>query len=99
MDAGQAPRGSAPPVRITVGRGRYHVHGRGSTLTSAKESVPAIVNGTPGALYGTWEDPLSILGFTVVHGKIAGLHLVTDRHKLRHMRLICTPAPDRGDPR
>lgn len=62
-------------------------------------AVPAIVNGTPGALYGTWEDPLSVLGFTVVHGKIAGLHLVTDRRKLRHMRLTCTPVPGRGDPR
>jgi len=54
-------------------------------------AIPATVNGTPGALYGTWDEPLCVLGFTVAHGKIAELHLVTDRAKLQHMRLNFTP--------
>jgi RNA polymerase sigma-70 factor (ECF subfamily) len=54
-------------------------------------AVPATVNGIPGALYGTWDEPLCVLGFTVAHGKIAELHLVTDRAKLQHMQLNFTP--------
>lgn len=50
-------------------------------------AVPATVNGSPGLLYGTWDQPLCVLGFTVAHGKIAELHLVTDRAKLRHLRI------------
>jgi RNA polymerase sigma factor (sigma-70 family) len=56
-------------------------------------AVPATVNGTPGVLYGTWDQPLGVLGFTVAHGKIAELSLITDRAKLRHLRLSLTPRP------
>ncbi len=55
------------------------------------QAVPATVNGTPGVLYGTWDDPLGVLGFTVVHGKIAELNLITDRGKLHHLQLNLTP--------
>jgi RNA polymerase sigma-70 factor (ECF subfamily) len=54
-------------------------------------AIPATVNGTPGALYGTWDRPLCVLGFTVAHGKIAALHLVADRAKLQHLRLSFAP--------
>ncbi len=56
-------------------------------------AIPATVNGTPGALYGTWDQPLCVLGFTVAHGKIAEIHLVANRAKLRHLRLSLTPDP------
>ena len=56
-------------------------------------AVPAIVNGTPGVLYGTWDQPLGVLGFTVTHGKIAELNLITDRGKLHHLQLSLTPGP------
>jgi RNA polymerase sigma-70 factor (ECF subfamily) len=56
-------------------------------------TVPAIVNGTPGVLYGTWDQPLGVLGFTVAQGKIAELNLITDRGKLHHLRLSLLPGP------
>ena len=48
---------------------------------------PVLVNGTAGLLFGTREDPVSVLGFTVVAGRIAALDLVADPAKLRHLRL------------
>ena len=54
-------------------------------------AVPATVNGTPGVLYGTWDQPLGVLGFTVARGKIAELNLITDRGKLHHLQLSLTP--------
>jgi RNA polymerase sigma-70 factor (ECF subfamily) len=54
-------------------------------------AIPATVNGSPGALYGTWDEPLCVLGVTVANGKIAEIHLIADRAKLRHMRLTFTP--------
>ena len=50
-------------------------------------AVPATVNGSPGALYGTWDQPLCVAGFTVAHGKIAEIHLIANQAKLRHLRL------------
>jgi RNA polymerase sigma-70 factor (ECF subfamily) len=55
-------------------------------------AIPAIVNGAPGALYGTWDEPLCVLGLTVAHGKIAEINLIADRAKLRHLRLSFAPA-------
>lgn len=40
------------------------------------QAIPAIVNGVPGALYGSWEAPQCGLGFTVTDGRIAELHLL-----------------------
>ena len=54
-------------------------------------AVPATVNGSPGALYGTWDQPLCVLGCTVTQGKIAEIHLIANRAKLRHLRLTFTP--------
>jgi RNA polymerase sigma factor (sigma-70 family) len=54
-------------------------------------AVPAIVNGSPGVLYGTWDEPLGVLGVTVAQGKIAELNLITDRGKLNHLQLSLTP--------
>jgi RNA polymerase sigma factor (sigma-70 family) len=54
-------------------------------------AIPATVNGIPGALYGTWDQPLCVLGLTVAHGKIAEINLIANRAKLRHLRLSFTP--------
>lgn len=45
-------------------------------------ALSIMVNGTPGVLYGTITEPVCVLGCTVAHGRIAGLHLVADRAKL-----------------
>jgi RNA polymerase sigma factor (sigma-70 family) len=55
-------------------------------------AVPATVNGSPGVLYGTWDQPLCVLGCTVTQGKIAQIHLIANRAKLRNLRLSFTPA-------
>jgi RNA polymerase sigma-70 factor (ECF subfamily) len=46
---------------------------------------PVIVNGAAGAMFGSWDDPVSVLGFTVADGRIAELDLVADPAKLRHL--------------
>jgi RNA polymerase sigma-70 factor (ECF subfamily) len=56
-------------------------------------AIPATVNGSPGALYGTWDQPLCVLGCTVTQGKIAEIHLIANRAKLRQLRLTFTPGP------
>ena len=47
------------------------------------KAIPAVVNGGPGALYGSWDEPLCVLGFTVSGGRIAEIHLIADPAKLR----------------
>jgi RNA polymerase sigma-70 factor (ECF subfamily) len=46
---------------------------------------PVLVNGAAGALFGTRQEPLSVLAFTVVDGRIAALNLVVNPNKLRHL--------------
>ena len=46
---------------------------------------PVLVNGCAGALFGTLDEPISVLGFTVVGGRIAALDLIVDSAKLRHL--------------
>jgi RNA polymerase sigma factor (sigma-70 family) len=50
-------------------------------------ATPVLVNGAVGLLFGTREEPISVLGFTVVDGKIAALDLVATPAKLRHLRI------------
>lgn len=59
-------------------------------------AIPATVNGTPGVLYGTWDQPLCVLGLTVADGKIAELNLIANRAKLHHLRLSFAPGPSSG---
>jgi RNA polymerase sigma-70 factor (ECF subfamily) len=46
-----------------------------------------LVNGEPGALFGTRDDPVAVVGFTIVGGRIAALNLVADQAKLRHLTI------------
>jgi RNA polymerase sigma-70 factor (ECF subfamily) len=48
---------------------------------------PALVNGNAGALFGTRENPVSVLDFTIVQGRIAALNLIVNPAKLRHLAL------------
>lgn len=76
------PPGGAAPLEIS---GAPSVAGyvlRTSPMFLPR-AIPAIVNGAPGALYGTWDEPLCVLGFTVSGGQIAKIHLIADPAKLR----------------
>ena len=55
--------------------------------------IPATVNGAPAVLYGTWDEPLCVLAFTVTDGKIAEMHLIGHRARLRRLRLSLAPGP------
>jgi RNA polymerase sigma-70 factor (ECF subfamily) len=48
---------------------------------------PALVNGAAGLLFGTREEPISVLSFTVSGGRVAELNLVADPAKLRHLAI------------
>ena len=48
---------------------------------------PVLVNGEAGALFGTHDDPIAVIGFTVVGGRVAELNLVADPAKLRHLTI------------
>jgi RNA polymerase sigma factor (sigma-70 family) len=48
---------------------------------------PVLVNGYAGAMFGRADHPISVLGFTVVGGRIAALDLIVDPAKLRHLSL------------
>jgi RNA polymerase sigma-70 factor (ECF subfamily) len=50
-------------------------------------ATPVLVNGAAGALFGSRTDPLSVVGFTVVDGKIAALNLIVNPAKLAHLAL------------
>jgi RNA polymerase sigma factor (sigma-70 family) len=46
-----------------------------------------LVNGEAGALFGTREEPIAVIGFTIVDGRIAALNLIADQDKLRHLTI------------
>ena len=48
---------------------------------------PVLVNGEAGALFGTHDDPIAVIGFTIVGGRVAELNLVADPAKLRHLTI------------
>lgn len=48
---------------------------------------PVLVNGSAGAMFGSMDEPISVLGFTVVDGRIAALDLIVDPAKLRHLSI------------
>jgi hypothetical protein len=52
---------------------------------------PAIVNGTAGLLFGTREEPIAVLGFTVSEGRIAELDMASDPAKLGHLANVVEP--------
>src|SRR5579864_676694 len=48
---------------------------------------PVLVNGEAGALFGTRDEPVAVIGFTIVGGRIAALNLIADQDKLRHLTI------------
>jgi RNA polymerase sigma factor (sigma-70 family) len=48
---------------------------------------PVLVNGEAGALFGTRDDPIAVIGFTIAGGRIAALNLVADQAKLRNLTI------------
>ena len=51
----------------------------------APHATPAIVNGQAGAVFAPGGEPVGVIGFTVVNGRILSIDLVADPDKLRHV--------------
>ncbi len=50
-------------------------------------ATPVLVNGVAGWLIGTRDNPIAVLGFTIVRGRVAALDLTKDPAKLRRLRI------------
>ena len=48
---------------------------------------PVLVNGEAGVLFGTREEPVGVVSFTITGGRIAALNLIADQAKLRHLTI------------
>jgi RNA polymerase sigma-70 factor (ECF subfamily) len=79
--------GAGPGRTPLVGAKSVAAHVLRTAPRFVSTAQPVLVNGMAGLLFGTREDPVSVLGFTVVAGRIAALDLVADPGKLRHLRL------------
>src|SRR5580700_8458574 len=84
MDLGPVSRlahrplaGAAPVARQVLATAPRFVH----------LAQPVLVNGEAGALFGTRKDPVAVIGFTIVGGRIAALNLIADQDKLRHLTI------------
>jgi RNA polymerase sigma factor (sigma-70 family) len=52
----------------------------------APHATPAIVNGQAGAVFAPGGEPVGVIGFTIVNGRIVSIDLVADPEKLRHLQ-------------
>jgi hypothetical protein len=52
----------------------------------APHATPAIVNGQAGAVFAPGGEPVGVIGFTIVNGRIASINLVANPEKLRHLQ-------------
>jgi RNA polymerase sigma factor (sigma-70 family) len=52
----------------------------------APHATPAIVNGQAGAVFAPGGEPVGVIGFTIVNGRIVSINLVANPEKLRHLQ-------------
>ena len=83
-DTGPAGPLARPPL---AGAGPVARRVLGTAPRFANLARPVLVNGEAGALFGTHDDPIAVIGFTIVRGRIAELNLVADPAKLRHLTI------------
>jgi RNA polymerase sigma factor (sigma-70 family) len=62
----------------------------------ATHATPAIVNGQAGAVFALGGQPVGVIGFTVVDGRIVAIDLIADPDKLRRLPVDPTATPPRG---
>jgi RNA polymerase sigma-70 factor (ECF subfamily) len=84
MDLGPDSAQARPPL---AGAGAVAGHVLSTAPRFVNLAQPVLVNGEAGALFGTHDDPVAVIGFTIVGGRIAELNLVADPAKLRHLTI------------
>jgi RNA polymerase sigma factor (sigma-70 family) len=81
-------RGDGGPGASVVVRGAREVAARALTFARLAPFVrPALVNGAAGAVVAPRGEPFSVLGFTVVGGRIVEIDAITDPERLRALDL------------
>ena len=84
----RADAGTTGPDRSRTQRGaRAVASGAVSFRTRGYESRRALVNGAPGVVTFAGDQPISVLGFTVAHGKIVEMNILADPARLRRLDL------------
>jgi hypothetical protein len=84
MDLGPGRPLARPPL---AGAGAVAGHVLSTAPQFVNLAQPVLVNGQAGALFGTHDDPVAVIGFTIAGGRIAELNLVADPAKLRHLTI------------
>ena len=81
-------RGDGGPGASAVTRGARAVAARALTFARLAPFVrPALVNGAAGVVVAPHGEPFSVMGFTVVGGKIVEIDAITDPVRLRELDL------------
>jgi len=81
-------RGDGGPGASAVSRGAQEVAARALTFARLAPFVrPALVNGAAGVVVAPNGEPFSVMGFTVVGGKIVEIDAITDPERLRALDL------------
>jgi len=73
------------PLPTLAGSQAIADHVRHNAPRFIRHAHPVLVNGAFGLLFGTRQDPISVLAFTVINGQVAELNLIADPAKLRHL--------------
>jgi RNA polymerase sigma factor (sigma-70 family) len=80
--------GQTRPETTAVTRGAREVAARALTFARLAPFVrPALVNGAAGVVVAPHGEPFSVMGFTVVGGKIVEIDAITDSARLRELDL------------
>jgi RNA polymerase sigma factor (sigma-70 family) len=88
LDADVVSRGDGGPGASAIVRGAREVAARALTFARLSPFVrPALVNGAAGVVVAPQGEPFSVMGFTVVGGKIVEIDAVTDPRRLRELDL------------
>ncbi|MFI6574653.1 sigma-70 family RNA polymerase sigma factor [Nocardiopsis sp. NPDC050513] len=83
----RADSGAGAPLSV---RGARTVAGRASAFrrhTTGLTAWPALVNGTAGVVSTVGGAPVSVMGFTVVDGRITGIDVISDPERLARLDL------------
>jgi RNA polymerase sigma-70 factor (ECF subfamily) len=81
-------RGDGGPGASAIVRGAREVAARALTFARLSPFVrPALVNGAAGVVVAPRGKPFSVMGFTVVGGKIVEIDAITDPERLRALDL------------
>jgi ketosteroid isomerase-like protein len=85
----RADQGAVPPGASRVVRGAANVAAQ--ALTFARFSPfarPALVNGAAGMVTAPDGQPVAVMGFTIVGGKIVAIDILADPERLRRLDIV-----------